>query len=489
MHFYKLIKSLQALDPVQIKSLDKYVRSPYFGVYMPSVLLFEHMASLHPRFPNRKITFEAIAQLGESLNTLKRQETAATRLMRSIENFIAQEEWQKKEGEVNRYRMRGYKALGLETEFDKAFEKEMKRLKEDPEQDIDIFSERHLLTEMTFNGLKARLVRGPSNNLLPVVTTLDEFYAIKKIRYLCEVVNRRIPLTNTYHEGQVSVLFKIIEPFNNKEHPYVYLFFNAYKMLKAKDYAECLPFYNSLKEVASLHSGPQITQSLREVMGYAVNATLKWFNLGNEVAGKEYLWWMGWRMRNNLLLEKGKLLPVTFRNIIVLSVGNQTPEEIGEAINFYGSYLPEESREINLAFAKGIYQYAIKNYKKASRYFLLAQVKEDAVFSSIVKRWQWICTYEYDLTDIETLSNQLLSFEKHLHRNKSEIHELIRIYDVFIDYSRRLIHGATKEDFNSGVEQLEREVYFMGKTWLIQKFQEKCKSASVSRGLTFKSKN
>jgi hypothetical protein len=473
MHFYKLIKSLQALDPVQIKSLDKYVRSPYFGVYMPSVLLFEHMASLHPRFPNRKITFEAIAQLGESLNTLKRQETAATRLMRSIENFIAQEEWQKKEGEVNRYRMRGYKALGLETEFDKAFEKEMKRLKEDPEQDIDVFSERHLLTEMTFNGLKARLVRGPSNNLLPVVTTLDEFYAIKKIRYLCEVVNRRQLNGNSYHSQQVSTLWEILKPYNSPEYPYIYVFLSAYKMLKAKNYNESLSAYSCIKKMAEQNNGSDVPQSLREAMGYAVNSTLHWFNMGNEEAGKEYLWWMEWRMKNNLLLDKGKLLPVTFRNMMVLSVGNQDPKWIKETISFYGSYLPEEYQKTYLAFAKGLYHYASKNYKEASRFFLLAQAKEEVVLNCIVRRWQWMCSYECDSGDTDFLLNQITSYEKYLLRNKREIQHILSVFESFIDGAKRLLNAATSADFNKELEFIQNQPHFTSKSWLVRQFSEK----------------
>ncbi len=477
MHFYKLIKSLQAFDAEQIKSLQKYVRSPYFGVYPPSVLMFDYMATLHPRFPQRKITFEAIANLGESLSTLKRQETAGTRLMRCIEGFIAQEEWQKNDREVTRYRIKGYMALGMETEFEKAFEKELVRLKEDPEQSFDVFAERHLLTELSFGGVKARIQK---ETLMPIVTTLDEFYAIKKVRYLCEAVNRNRYAGKAYEEKDVSSLFEILEPYNNLRHPYVYLFVNAYKMLHAKNYLESLPYYERIKNVADSQDGPKVSQSIREAMGYAVNTALSWFNLGDEEAGKEYLWWMEWRMKNNLLLENGRLFPVTFRNMMVLAVGNKDAKWMEETISFYGSYLPEEHRDANVAFAKGIAHFASGNYKKAGRFFLQAQAGEEAFVNAVIKRWQWMCSYEYDRTDADILISQLAAFEKHLQRNKNDIGQMCRVFELFVEHSKNLILSATKLEVKTAHARLEKDVYFMGKKWLLQKFGEKMKSRALS---------
>jgi hypothetical protein len=67
-----------------------------------------------------------------------------------------------------------------------------RNLNKDFEQDFEVFYRRHLLTELQFGGFDAVLNRTADNDLHPVTRTLDAFYALKKLRYHCELLNRKI---------------------------------------------------------------------------------------------------------------------------------------------------------------------------------------------------------------------------------------------------------------------------------------------------------
>ncbi len=469
MLYVKLIKVLKTFDSAQLKRLQKFAHSAYFGVYPPSVALLNYLAPLHPQFESPHITFKKVAAFHKKLSTVGLQETAGVRLLRAVEKFMAQEEWQKNPIEVKRYQLTGYKAQQLTDEFERQFEKEMKGLKQS-EQNFEILYQKHLLTELSLNGFNAKLNRTTGNDIMPVIKTLDEFHALKKLRYLCEAINRKqfFGTGVQQQEQHIPALLKTLEPYTSPQHPYGYLFLNVYRLLASDIYEDAKLYYALIKKLINQKQGTP-SQTCREAMGYAANCLLNWYNKGYEETGDEYLWWMEWKMKHNFLLEDNKLLPITFRNIIAASLNRKTPAQIERLINHYGKYLPQEYSETYLAFAWALQQYTNKNYKKAIQLFMQAQAKEDPVFNSSIRRWQWMCTYDFDANDTDTLLNQLQSFEKYLHRHGKELQYVGPVYKIFINYSYKLL-TSTAEDVFANLSALQQTEHFVGRPWLIEKF-------------------
>lgn len=313
---------------------------------------------------------------------------------------------------------------------------------------------------------------------MPIVKTLDEFHALKKLRYLCEALNRKQVLGVSYTDENVPALLKVMEPYTNSKYPYPYLFVNVYRMMAADNYEDGNLYYQLIKQFAA-RSGP--SPSVREAMTYAVNHCLLWNNKGYDDAGNEYLWWIEWKRKHDLLLERGKLMPITFRNIISIAVINKIkPEEIEKIITIYAPYLPEEQHDTYLAFAEGLYQYVIKNYKKAVRLLLVAQAKEDVVFNSSIRRWQWMCLYECDQNDTDALFNHLLSFEKYLLRNKKELQHKTSVFESFIGYAMKLLKSSIQEMIQCNLNDLQNEEHFAGKQWLVKQFAPKNKKTRAA---------
>ena len=399
---------------------------------------------------------------------------ASSRLVKAIEHFLALEEWQKEGNTVTRYKLKAFQEIGHMEEFTKGMARRMIYLDFDTEQNIDTFFDRHLLTELSLNGFQAKLKRTTQNDIMPVVHTLDAYYAIKKLRYLCEAINRKNNLGASYKDEHVPALLKTLEPYTNARFPYVYLFVNVYHLLSADNYEDSELYYKLIKYFVG-KLGP--TSTVIEAMSYAVNQTVHWNNKGFEEAGNEYLWWIEWKMKHDLLLEKQKLMPVTFRNIISIATTNgHKPEDIKKLIKKYSDYLPEEQKESYVAFANGLYFYSLKNHKRAIQNFLTAQEKEEPTFSSVIRRWQWMSLYECDRNDIDTLLNHLLSFEKFLHRHRKEMQHTKPVFEIFLKYSTELVKSSSREDVDRQLEALGYEVHFPGKPWLVEQFALKNKN-------------
>ncbi len=478
MQFTKLVKVLKVLKAQQLKRLKKYINSPYFGVNSAPIALFNFLEPLHPQFEPTKITAKKLAAYSAKLHTIKQQETAGVRLLRAIENFMAVEHWQQSKSEVTRHTLAAFKQAELPDEFDKGFKKQMRQLDQCPEQNFDTFFERHALTELSLNGFNAKLNRTMQNDIMPVIKTLDEGYALKKLRYLCEAINRKqfFGTGTQQQEQQISALLKTLEPYTNPKYPYIYLFVNVYRLLASDTYEDVKLYYALIKKLVNQNQGAP-SQTMREAIGYAVNNLLNWYNKGYEEAGDEYLWWIEWRMKYDFLLDKGKLEPITFRNFIsIATLNNKSPRWIEQAIKKYAPHLPALQHDSFFSFAQGLYYYVVKDYKKATRHLLQAQAKDEVIFNCIIRRWQWMCLYEDNSSDTGTLLHQLESFEKFIDRNSENLQHLSGVFTSFIDYAFKLVKSIDSKILSRHFYALQGLDYFAGKQWLLQSFEQKSKT-------------
>ena len=280
MHLQKLVEVLKKLDEEQLKRLDEYVRSPYFKVPPVCVLLLNRLMPLHPRFMETKMQWQKLGKKDVTLSTIAKQRNAATGLLKAIDGFIAQEQWKDNENEVARMRLKGYKQLGLYEKFDDGYKELYNELQNGVKQDIDVFYERHMLVELSMQGIVARSNRTITNDIRPVIKTLDEFYALKKICYVCEAINRQQILGLNYDLVNSNILLSDLEPYNSPKFKYVFLFLNVFKMMSANFFNESMEFYRILKIFIEEKIDSTVSHTVKDVVDYIQSVCLKWNNKG-----------------------------------------------------------------------------------------------------------------------------------------------------------------------------------------------------------------
>jgi len=181
-----------------------------------------------------------------------------------------------------------------------------------------------------------------------------------------------------------------------------------------------------------------------------------------------------------IYFENSMVMPAIFRNVVSVAVVVQkNPDWIDHIIKKYGPCLPQEHYETHIAFARGLYHYSLKSYKEAIRFFLLAEAKEEVIFSAMIRRWQWMSLYECDPYDTDTLLNHLLSFERYLLRNKKEIQHLTKVFNQFIAYATKLVK-TNSADADVIHHELMGEEHFPGFIWLTEQLAQKHKTVQRS---------
>ncbi len=472
MLYFKLVGVLKMLDEETLTRLSDYVHSPFFRVPPASVAVFDYLAELYPQFPEKKITSAHIEKLGKNLSNEQKQWRAGSELLGAVEHFIALDNWLEDKKQVEFYKFKGFLDKGLFEQFDTDYQKTMETLDKDRELGIDIFFYRHHLTELAFNGFDAKLNRTRYNDITPILKTLDEFYALKVLRYLCEVVSRKQVLGINYNPADVEWILKTLEPFRSEMYPYPYLFSHVYQMLSAETFEQGKSHYDIIKQFVADKTDEEVPESVAEGISYAVNWCLVWFNKGHDEMAEEYLWWTEIKIKYDFFLQDGKLLPVVFGNVMSLTaISNRPADWMLRFIKQYSPLLPAEYRDVNEAFAFGLYYYRTKDYKRAIQSFLTAQAKDEPIFNAVIRRWQWLCAYEQDPADTDLLLNQLHAFEKYLSRNEEAIHQFKTPFMRFIDYAQKLLNAVDRKERQSVKEELQADNFFPGKNWILKKLK------------------
>jgi hypothetical protein len=469
MHLSKLIHALKAFDENQFKALKEYIHSPYFHVTPSAVTLFDYLAPLYPGFPAKKLKVEFISTHQKKFSTSLKQRKASTELLKYIDHFIAIQDWQQDLAGISWNQMQGIKRIGLFEHFNKDYKHIISEVNKNCGHSIDSFYQRHLYSELTYHIRASKRCNGVLEEMKSMVNSLDEFYAIKRIRYQCDFLMRRQDVSLPPSEGLES-LITVLKPYTSEEYPFVYIFVNIYHLLAASSYENALPYYILLKDYAINQKDDSIPFGLIDGMSYIIHHCLYWCSHGSEMAGQEYLWWVDFKMKSGWLLYDGKLMPNTFRNIVLLAVHYRSAKWMDQFILLYHPFLPEKDQESNVAFARGLNCYKLKEYKESIRYFLRAQSKVSCEFNCIIRRWLWISGYEYDRFDFETLQNQLLSFEKFVLRNAEELYASRMHHEKFNRYAAKLIAEPRPKLASKILHELSQEDYFPGKKWLERKF-------------------
>lgn len=469
MRFSKLIHLLHALDAPAHKQLQKYLQSPYFKVLPAETALCAYLQKLPKNFTEKNLLPAAITARCTLLKTKNAQDKAATALLKTVQQFLATEYLQHNTYAQQIAQLKALNQLQQQDLFSSHLKKARQHAAANQETDIDNLYQLHLLAEESVNGFYARQQRNNKNSIVPVLHTLDNFYALKKLRYLCEAINRQQIFNTAASITETEKLLQILQPLTTPAHPYVFLFVQVYKMQTAATYQQGLVAYTAIKKItAEQKKNNRLPQSGIEVIDYCLNFCLRWNNQGHPAAGKEFMYWLELKIKYNLLLQQNKINPSLYRNAAGIAVKSGYPlTRVHHFIEKYAQHLPTENRLSNMAYARGIYYHAQKNYTEALHQFTIAETKTEPIFNCILRRWSYMCRYQSRKTN-DGLDELLQAFEKYMQRHQEELHKYKPLFNQFITYARKILFAKDKAARQKIKTALQAQEFFPGKDWLLE---------------------
>lgn len=462
MRFQKLITHFKQVSNNNKKQLSDYLHSSYFNVPTTSIALFDYLNSIHQSIAPIYLTETAIKKAVPILSTSPIQNKAATVLLKRIEDFYVQERVGKNAIYNNFIRLQVLKQNPIFNDYDSIYDQLKLQIAE--LEDISRYEHELRLEEEHQHYLK---IKGDKKNLSSinnVVTKLTTYYAIKKVRYLCELIQRQT-WVNISVKYDIDFVLKELEPLNTIENKYIYLWLRVFEMLR----------YGTIKSDAYIYVSQYLLANSQEhlsvqdkyILNYIIAICIRNINTGNNGA-EEYLQWMELKEKHNLLIEYNHLPGSIYLNLIICGFyAKRSINWIRETAQKYRYKLPEEIGEKYYTFAMGVCSYAEARYNEAVIFFGQSYLKGDLILNQIAKRWEFMSRYQYLEGNKILLIKYLDSWRKHLSDLKLAHPAAAEQIKTFIAYANKLLKVNTRKQKEKLLLDLALQPYFSGKEWIV----------------------
>lgn len=303
--------------------------------------------------------------------------------------------------------------------------------------------------------------------LLPADEFLDSFYIVQKLKfYVSWLIYRGFRAT----EAELMVPQGFWEYLQNERFariPVVIVYRKIILMLLEPDDEE--KFYDLLDTIERFVNDIQEVDR-RECYYIAQNYCAFKLNQGKIKYYREVFEIFKRIIRQNLLIEDGKLSEAVYKNIITSSL------QVGEyawAENFiqeYSSYLPSDVRDNARTFNLANLYWHQKDYNRVIE--LLRDVEYNDVVYSLGAKFILVRTF-YELGEWLALDSLIDSFRIFLRRNKVISKNLKREYNNFLNFVKRLTTLDPRDE--KAIAGFRRRVMAASantpKKWLLEKIE------------------
>lgn len=409
----KLIIQLQTLNRQELKRLEQYIQSPYFGKNEVGTVLFQLLKKHHPTFEHPDLQWEKlfIALFGKRTPYQEQKiRYAFSDLSKIIESFLAQEMYQKK---ITPYLLQAYAEKQLPKYFRQTYVADNLALDKQPYRSMDYFLNKLLLQEeqFIFNPSKDNYTK---ENIAEMLHGLDTYYLIAKLRYACEIYSNQRVLNIPYESPLLlDELLKLADNAAFKKVPVIQIYKQLLFFLTSPLFD--IGYYDSFWEQLQTHSHLFLQDELKTIYIYICNICIQEVNKGNEIFYSKLLDFYRVSLDNGLIYTNGFLSASNYKNIVGVCLKTRDLEYAEQFTIAYKSHLPESERENAYRFNMARVEFHKKNIDQTMLFLRQVEFK-DPYYHIDSNLLLMQCYYEKgDLMPLETALNTCKMF---LRRNK-----------------------------------------------------------------------
>jgi hypothetical protein len=476
-----LIKILKSLDQKEIRSLKKFVCSPYFNTSAATTKLFNEITSFYPGFSGKKFTREHLFQ-----KIYRSQKYNDDLFRKLVSNLIklSKEFLFYKCINANRFRTNIYYLLeltekGLNDLFESDFKKNINDLSRLPVIESDyfaIFSEHYRLKSLYYNinnDLKTCYESMLESGNYLMLDLMTHYYSVKGISSIVKnFLNINFSSNLLLKFGDSNTLNKNTELLKQyfPQHKNIIELFDMFGSVVAGEagYEHIL-----LMKQKFFESFDRLTRAQKRNFLYQLlDCTREMKDPNVEAALKLELELYRLMLKENLFTRKDGLpmQPTTFVNILNCYLNLNMTEEAAEFTATYRSQIPKEFKTSVYYYARAKILFQIGNYEKSIHSISKVNLKQ--LPFCYLARALVIMSY-IELNDADRAYYSLDSFLHFLKSNPVVTEYQRERFKKFLNYSARIIKYLTT-DKKQNIEPLriklnrENKKNCYGSDWLLK---------------------
>ena len=472
---YHLFRNLGLLTQAEIKSLKKWLKSPWCNSNKKLIKLYEILIPHYPDFNDKAIEKKRILKkLYPNTADDKQLRNLFSAFNKTISTFLVCQaviQDETKKSEVLRQEYLNRSAIA-------PFSKISQELINTFEDQQSISPDHHLkLTtlnkDLYFNTYQSNTIEQSGDLLASANSHLDQFYLILKTQFLSEFFERKKLLgkegfDDTYTKLDLQQLIQ-----ENQRHPIINFY---WKRLELNGREVNLEAVKSL-QIAFLEIKDKVSPKEKEnMLLYLLNDLSRLFRTGHSKALPLIfeLYKMGFE--EGILHYKGQVADNIFQNVVTTGNSLGAFNYVTNFISTYKKYLPTQSKEEAIILANAQTDFYQGNFRAC-----ISGIKDYSFkIPFYKKRVRLLLTQAYfgelsnDFSQIRLLDSYCTSFLNQL-RNKNELSR-DKAFIEFVKYTLRLAKWYVKPFHKKeDLELLEKELLsnpnVQARNWLVDQIK------------------
>ena len=446
----KTLFYLNSLNNSEKKELGDFISSPFFNKNAQLACLFNELIkvlSLSPEKMKKEKIFEKV--------TGKKYEEQKFRYLLSglnllIEEFFSVKKWNEHhdlkkqllienlhEKKLNKYLQQHQQLLLYDTEQNQL-------------QDSDFLGVKLQSEEISFKFASENDNRSVDSRLQKLSDSIDTYYLAKKLKYACEMINRRNVLQVNYNIHFIDEIKTFIKDSDFLNVPAVSLYYHILNSLLEPANEQ---HYNKLKKGLIQHKQVFSKNELRDMFTFAQNYCIRQLNTGKINYLEELFHNYEFLLNEKIIIADNNLSQFDFKNIVVIALRLHKYDWVKTFISEFLKYLPAAERKNAEVYNLSRLYYSSGEIKKALK--LMQDVEFTDIYYHLDAKVLLIKIY-YDTNAFESLMPLFTSFSNYLKRNKKVSDYQQLSYQNFLKMAVRMFNYKMFDKGN--LETIQREI-------------------------------
>jgi len=405
-----LFTVLESLSAESLRSLDKFMRSPYHVTHGEVLRLYEHLRA-HPEAREQTKAQMAAALFSNEPDPLKRLYHVSNYLMEALEQFLALELQAERTHERNIATVEALRRLCLHETGTAMLRYTRRKLEADALRGADFYRADYLLQLESYH-LSLQQGRSKNSNVQDLSSAQDVAMIIEKLRTGCILLSHEAVTKQNYDKGLVNMMLAFLDGHPYLEIPAVAVYYHGYfaQLGEQGDF-----HFQRLKSLLQQYGNCFSKAEIHDLYLMAINFCIRRINLAEEGYYRAIFELYQSGLERGALLEDGTLSRWTYNNITMAGLRLGEFEWTQQFITDYARFLPLNHREAAYHFNLSRYFYDTGDYRQAMQHLL--RMEYDDVLQNLQAKVMLAKIY-FEQEEMNALENQLDSIQIYIRRKK-----------------------------------------------------------------------
>lgn len=467
----KLIQLLKTFKAKELRECGEWVQSPIINKNDELSRLYLYLKGCAPAFVAKKVERETVFKtlFPKKKYDEKYMNHLMSFLLKLIEQYLAYSKFSENTLQENIYTLQAYTQRGLDKHYNQVLESTKQKLQQVPFRNVDFYYHQYLLSETENQHFLKQKVRKFDERLQLAANHFDNYLLANKLKYFCEMKDRKMSLAANYELNMQLEIFDFINKKNLDNFPGI----NVYRViLQMLEQPSDTQHFFSLKKLLKQNAADFPHQELKELYFYAINYCIRKVNQGEQDFLKELFTIYQDCLKENVLLEDDQMSPWTFKNLVGVALRLKEFQWVEQFIKDNANSLAEEFRENACNYNMAELFYYRNDFDKAVKH--LNKVEFSDVYYSFDTKKMLMKIY-FEQNEIEVFLSLIASFKIFIKRNVSVSETNKEAYNNFINILQLFIKYATQKTAPELLKSIENTKPLADRNWLLEQYGKRYK--------------